>query len=71
MNKPIKKVVKKTLFKASVPEKAKRPLNEQEGLYRLVVENLEDYAIFTTNKKSMVTSWNIDAEKLLGYKAEP
>jgi PAS domain S-box-containing protein len=38
-------------------------------LYRLVIDNLEDYAIFTVSEKGMVTSWNKGAQKLLGYRA--
>lgn len=48
-------------------KKAKTKFKVHDGFYRLVAENLEDYAIFTTDIKGMVSSWNLSAEKLLGY----
>ncbi|HEY0057081.1 MAG TPA: PAS domain S-box protein [Pedobacter sp.] len=38
-----------------------------EDFYKMVVESLEDYAVFTTDKKGDVSSWNKGAERLLGY----
>jgi PAS domain S-box-containing protein len=38
--------------------------------YRLVVENLKDYAVFTMDRAGYIDSWNIGAENLLGYRAE-
>ena len=70
MKKQLKKNIKKAPDQISMRQSAKVSFNEHEGLYRLVVENLEDYAIFTTDKNAIVTSWNIGAEKLLGFKAQ-
>ena len=38
--------------------------------YRLLVESVQDYAIFTMDPEGRVVSWNPGAERLLGYRAE-
>jgi two-component system, sensor histidine kinase and response regulator len=38
--------------------------------YRLMVEHVEDYAIFMLNSEGYVTTWNRGAEKILGYAPE-
>lgn len=38
-----------------------------EDFYKQVIESLEDYAVFTTDKMGDVNSWNKGAERLLGY----
>lgn len=38
-----------------------------EEFFRNVVDSLEDYAIFTTDTKGSVSSWNAGAERMLGY----
>ena len=38
-----------------------------EDFFHLVLESLEDYAVFTTDKKGDINSWNTGAEKVLGY----
>jgi len=41
----------------------------REGeLYRLLVENIKDYAIFVTDPQGWVEGWNPGAERLLGYR---
>ena len=41
---------------------------DQEGeLFRLLVENVEDYAIFIVDPQRRVQSWNAAAERLLGF----
>ena len=43
----------------------------REGeLYRLLVENVKDYAIFVIDPEGRVESWNPGAERLLGYTEE-
>ena len=39
---------------------------EQER-YRLLVENLKDYAVFTTDLGGKINSWNVGAQETLGY----
>ena len=36
----------------------------------MLVEAVQDYAIFMLNPEGMVSSWNIGAERIKGYKAE-
>jgi PAS domain S-box-containing protein len=40
---------------------------EGEGLYRLLVESVQDYAIFALDSAGYIISWNIGAERLKGY----
>jgi len=43
----------------------------REGeLFRLLVENVQDYAIFVIDPQGRVESWNPGAERLLGYTEE-
>ena len=48
-----------------------REQDAQEGWererYRLVVENLRDYAVFTTDTGGIIDTWNPGAEQTLGY----
>jgi len=62
-----KKTVPKKTVRRGAAKKKKGKFKVHDGFYRLVVENLDDYAIFTTDKKALVSSWNLSAEKLLGY----
>jgi PAS domain S-box-containing protein len=39
-------------------------------LYRLLVENIKDYAIFMLDPNGVVQSWNAGAQSIKGYKAE-
>ena len=38
--------------------------------YKNILESLEDYGVFTTDKSGIVTSWNRGAEHVLGYTEE-
>lgn len=42
-------------------------LRESEERFRLLVEGVQDYAIFMLDRIGRVTSWNIGAERILGY----
>src|SRR5262245_24423019 len=42
---------------------------EESGLYRLLIENIKDYAIFAIDIHGKVLSWNSGAERLKGYSA--
>jgi PAS domain S-box-containing protein len=48
-------------------EEASRPSVRSEELFRLVAENVEDFAIFAVDLDGNVASWNPGVEKLLGY----
>ena len=39
-------------------------------LFRLLVENVTDYAIFILDPQGHVASWNPGAERIKGYKAD-
>ena len=41
-----------------------------EDLYRKAIEDVRDYAIFMIDTGGIVTSWNLGAERILGYTAE-
>jgi PAS domain S-box-containing protein len=43
-------------------------LRESEQRFRLLVEAVQDYAIFLLDPEGYVTSWNIGAERIKGYK---
>jgi PAS domain S-box-containing protein len=47
----------------------KRDLAETNMRYRLLVEGVKDYARFTVDLAGRVVSWNIGAERLLGFTA--
>jgi PAS domain S-box-containing protein len=42
---------------------------EAEGRYRLLVEAVTDYAIYSLDAQGFITSWNSGAERIKGYKA--
>jgi PAS domain S-box-containing protein len=46
-------------------EEARRASEEQ---MRLILNSAMDYAIFTLNRDGIVTTWNLGAERLLGFK---
>src|SRR4051812_26557663 len=41
-----------------------------EEPFRLLVESIVDYAIFMLDAKGIVTTWNLGAERIQGYRAE-
>jgi PAS domain S-box-containing protein len=45
-------------------------IRETERRFRLLVEAVQDYAIFTLDAEGHVNSWNVGAERLKGYKAD-
>jgi PAS domain S-box-containing protein len=38
--------------------------------YRQIIEQVEDYAIFTLDNEGLVSSWNEGAERILGFSEE-
>ena len=50
----------------SQPQRKSWKESEAE-LFRLLVQNVKDYAIFVTDPQGRVESWNQGAERLLGY----
>jgi PAS domain S-box-containing protein len=45
-------------------------VRENEAPFRLLVEAVQDYAIFILNPEGKVSSWNVGAERIKGYKAD-
>jgi PAS domain S-box-containing protein len=45
-------------------------LRESEERYRLLLDGIQDYAIFMMDPLGQVVSWNAGAERIKGYKAE-
>lgn len=38
--------------------------------FRMMVENVRDYAIYMLDMKGYITSWNLGAERIIGYRAD-
>jgi PAS domain S-box-containing protein len=49
---------------------AEEALRDQEEKYRLLIDGVQDYSIFTLDPHGMVASWNAGAERIKGYKAD-
>ena len=45
-------------------------LRESEQRFRLLVENVNDYAIFMLDPEGKVSTWNAGAERIKGYRAD-
>ena len=45
-------------------------LRESDERFRLLLEGVEDYAIFLLDPEGRVTSWNFGAQRILGYRDE-
>src|SRR5205807_2222636 len=54
----------------SGPSELAAPFRTSEDLFRLMVENVKDYAIFMLDVGGRVASWNAGAERIKGYSAE-
>jgi PAS domain S-box-containing protein len=53
----------------SRPELAEEGLRISEENYRLLLDGVQDYAIFRLDPHGRVVSWNAGAERIKGYKA--
>jgi PAS domain S-box-containing protein len=47
-----------------------KAIQQSEERFRLLVESMQDYAIFMLNPEGQVTSWNTGAERIKGYHHE-
>jgi two-component system CheB/CheR fusion protein len=50
--------------------RSRRALQEVEDRYRLMIEEVRDYAIFMIGTDQRVTTWNRGAERIFGYREE-
>ncbi|HET6558874.1 MAG TPA: PAS domain S-box protein [Prolixibacteraceae bacterium] len=39
-------------------------------VYSLIINSLQDYAIFTMDKNLRINSWTVGSEKIVGYETE-
>ncbi len=51
-------------------ERSEQTIREGEQRYRLLIENVKDYAIFMIDVNGNVASWNEGAETILGYSSD-
>jgi two-component system cell cycle sensor histidine kinase/response regulator CckA len=49
---------------------AERLLGESQERQRLLIEGVQDYAIFMLDPEGLIVSWNAGAERIKGYRAE-
>jgi PAS domain S-box-containing protein len=45
-------------------------LRESEERYRMLLDGIEDYAIFMMDPRGQILSWNAGAERMKGYRAD-
>jgi PAS domain S-box-containing protein len=66
----LKKTNQTLLGEIAQRQKTEEELRHNEGRFRLLVESVQDYAIFMLDPAGRITSWNAGAEKIKGYPAE-
>jgi len=55
---------------SSRDELAKEAFRESEERYRMLLDGVQDYAIFMLDARGQIVSWNTGAERIKGYKVE-
>src|SRR5215210_6015816 len=45
-------------------------LKQSEERFRLLVEGVKDYAIFMLDRDGYITTWNLGAQRIKGYRAD-
>jgi PAS domain S-box-containing protein len=51
-------------------DEAEARIRENEARFRLIEENVRDYAIFMLDNQGCISTWNNGAERILGFKAD-
>jgi len=51
-------------------KRAEEGLRQSEERFRLLIEGVQDYAIYMLDPNGNVASWNVGAERIEGYRAE-
>src|SRR5262245_53564854 len=49
---------------------AEEHLRQSEERFRLLIEGVQDYAVYMLDPEGMVTSWNVGGQTMLGYARE-
>src|SRR3984893_835792 len=55
---------------AIAPNSAEEALRECDEKYRMLLDEVQDYAIFMLDPQGMIVSWNAGAERIKGYRGE-
>src|ERR1700685_3518765 len=55
---------------AKAPSSAEDALRDCEEQYRILLDEVQDYAIFMLDPHGIVISWNAGAERIKGYRGE-
>jgi len=62
-----RRVVQINLRDVTARNRAVADLRESEARFRLFIESVRDYALFQLDPNGLISSWNLGAERLLGY----
>ncbi|MGO9441522.1 MAG: PAS domain S-box protein [Terriglobales bacterium] len=66
----LEKATSELRARISIHERTENELRQSEERFRLLVEGVDDYAIFMLNPEGLVVSWNAGAERIYGFTAE-